>query len=249
MPDAADVALYEQGLACPIWRGYYSIQPMTGQVEVRNDPPQAIFEQAWAYLNTLDDNMPRILGNMLAHSQARWGEMYTDDLMQRSGRKYFTLTQYKSTYGRIPKDVQDAHPGAKHTYCRIVSGLAKDNEPDAERQDAVLTRIEAGEFDEPDPNYPKLDTKEKRIRRIVNMLKGQPTPKPERPMLCPVCGGNGWTRADLHKPECPRCGMHGDELLTRLDELTACVREFYTTGHRTPLDNFVRTYKIAQEAQ
>ena len=84
MDALADIALYEQGLACPIWRGYYDIR-MTGQVYSRGEPPQAIFEQAWAYMLRLHDNMPRILGNLLAHSTERWGETYTEALMQATG--------------------------------------------------------------------------------------------------------------------------------------------------------------------
>jgi len=247
MADAlADIALYEQGLACPVWRGYYDIRT-SGQVYTRGEPPKQMFEWAWAYMLRLHDNMPRILGNLLAHSQARWGETYTEDLMQAAGKKYFTLAQYKSTYARIPTDVQVKHPDAKHTYCRIVSSLGKD-EP--AQQDAILTRIEAGEFDESDSDG---TTKEQRIRRIVNMLKGQPAPKPEQPLYCPICysnNGKGWMRSDLLKSECGHCGAHGDELAQRLADLIACVREFYRTGDREPLNVFVRSYKIIeQEAQ
>ena len=65
VPDS-DLELYQQGRACPIWRGYYSIDLVTGQVEAIRPPTPFIFESTWSQLNHLHNKMPRILGNLLA---------------------------------------------------------------------------------------------------------------------------------------------------------------------------------------
>jgi len=203
-----DLDLYRDGTACPIWMPYYTISLATGDVDVHGTPPQYAFEAVWTQMAHLPSVLPKILGNLLAHAETRWGEMYTEELMAQSGRKYFTLAQYKSTYSRLP--VENQRPGVNHTTCRIVAQL-----DDPEQQAAILDRVESGEFDEPDEEDPTLD-KEQRIRAAVHQVKGERPPAPPSQEICPICGARGWFRQVLHKVECTECGAHGEELLDRL---------------------------------
>ena len=209
----------------------YSIDD-DGLLYIHGSPTQADFELAWDYVLHVQSILPRIIGNMLAHAERQWGSMYTDELIERSGRKYSTLAQYHSTYSRLPPEHQ--RPGILYSYEREVARLPIDKQP------AVLDRVEAGEFS----NSDELALEVRRLRHEPARYVEQP-----RPMPCPICGGNGWSRAALHRVECPHaeCGAHGDEILERFAALLDAVREYYTTGDRGPLDVFVQAYKHGWE--
>ena len=225
----SDIDLYQQNLACPIWRGYYSINLTTGLVNVRGQPTRHIFESAWLYLTHLHNQMPRILGNMLADAGRRWGDEYAETVMQASGLKYFTLAQYKSTYDRIPEWIQEKHPTVKHTYCRTIAALSP------EQQDDIFAKLENGDFDEPTEDAPEL-TKEQRVRRAKREAKHEPQPASPPGIPCPFCEQNGWAFDKLQKLECPHCHAKANEILDNYRRLLSASLRLHRTGERTDFD-------------
>lgn len=211
---------------------YYTID-IAGRVTVYGEPPQAVFEMAWTTLCQVHDSIGIALGNMLAHAVSAWGETYTDKLIQQSGRKYGTLAQYKSVMQRIPASVQ--RPGVKYSYYRLIPAL-----PHA-TQAALLDKLQAGDFDDPDEDPPVRERWD-RFKAAVDKIKHRPPPTPPKPIPCPFCEGNGWARSKLRRAECPKCGAHGDEILEHYAKLLAAVQAFYDTGDRAALDEYVARY-------
>lgn len=213
------------------WRKFYQVR-QGGIVEIRGNPTQADFEAALHDLCQLKADLPRIIGNLLAHGESRWGQDYITGIMETFDRSRGTLYQYKSVYARLP--VEQQRPAVKYSYDRQAARL-----PPAQ-QGAMLDRVEAGDF-------ANSDEFAQAVRAQINEPTRPKTTKP-RPIPCAICGGNGFDRERLNWYECPHCGTHGDELLDQYNRLLAAVKELYQTGVRDSLDAFVQPFKF-QEAQ
>ena len=210
------------------WRQFYHVGP-GGIVEVRGNPTQADFESALADLCQLKADLPRIIGNLLAHGASKWGDDYITGIMERFDRSRNTLYQYKSVYSRLP--VENQRPDVKYSYDRQAARLP------AEQQAPMLAQAAAGDFANSDEFAQAVRAKLREPK-----VKPSQTTKP-LPIPCAICGGNGFDRERLNWYECPHCGAHGDELLDKLNQLLSAVRELYQTGDRGPLDSFIQPYK------
>jgi len=194
---------------------------------VRGNPTQEDFEAALTDLCQLKADLPRIIGNLLAHGESRWGEDYITGIMETFDRSRGTLYQYKSVYARLP--VENQRPDVKYSYDRQAARLPP------EQQAPMLEQVAAGQFANSDEFAQAVRAKLKEPKR--------PTTTRPLPIQCAICGGNGWDRERLNWYECPHCGAHGDELLDKFNQLLAAVRELYQTGVRDDLDAFVQPFK------
>lgn len=209
------------------WSRFYTFY-LNGTVEVRNDPSQADFEAAWAYVLQLRSVLNRWIGNLMCHAdKAEWGGTdYITELMEATGRSRASLYQIHSTYSRLrPENQRD---GVKYSYDLHAARLPP------EQQGPMLDRVKAGDFR-------NSDVFGDAVRQQIK-APPRPTYPPPVPIPCPICDENGWKRERLGWVECPHCGTHGDEIVDKLNELLGIVREFYQTGARDELDAFMELY-------
>ena len=209
------------------WSRFYTFY-LDGMIEVREDPSQADFEAAWAYVLRLREVMNRWIGNLMCHAdKAEWGgPEYITGLMEATGRSRSSLYQIHSIYKRLIVLV----PGVKYSYDREAARLPP------EKQRPMLEQVAAGKYTNSTEFGKAVSAEIKAPPRTVY--------PPPLPIPCPICSENGWNREQLSWYECPNplCGTHGDELLDQHNRLLAAARELYQTGDRGPLDEFARLY-------
>ena len=200
-----------------------------------NGVDENAFRALWEHLTSLEKMLPRAMGNAMNYAELHFGDDLLDELLVMSGRREGTLRQYKRVYnphtGVAP---ERQRPGVKFSYDREVAPLPP------QQQDAMLDRIEAGDFENSDQVH---------VERL-RIQKEQPreTFAPPAPIACPICGDgiHGWDpeRAQWNSCRNPTCGAHEDEILRHLAELQAAVTHLYATGERGPLDEYVKEYHL-----
>jgi len=211
---------------------HYTIDD-AGLLYVHGNPTRDDFECAWAYICHIRDILPRVIGNLMCHAEkAEWGgPEYVTELMETTDRSRWTLYQWHSVYRRLSPANQ--LPGVKYSYDREAARLYES--PNLQR--TMLERARRGDFENSD-----------QFRQAVRQALREPEPQRygttgDKPIPCPICGGNGWNREHLHWSECPGCGAHGDEALEQLAAWMEAVQAFYQDGDRTELDRLARLYK------
>jgi len=214
------------------WSQFYTLY-LDGTLEIRGMPSREDFEATWFYVMNLKNVLNRWIGNLLCHAEkAEWGgEDYITEIAEMTGRSKASIYQIHSTYSRLSQDAQVE--GVKYSYDLHAAKLPKP------LQRPMLEDVAAGKY----KNSDEFNKAVKTAIREPNLPR--PTTTKPLPIPCPICGGNGFEREQLSWYECPNphCGTHADELLDKFNLLLDAVREFYQTGWREPLDEFVQPYK------
>jgi hypothetical protein len=182
-----------------------------------NGVDENAFRALWTHLCSLERTLPRAMGNAMNYAELTFGDDMIDELLVMSGRRESTLRQYKRVYnphtGVAP---ERQRPGIKYSYDREVCSLPPD------KQDALLDRVEAGEFQ----NSDQVHVERLRIQKEPPRETFQNTK-----LDCPICGEpDTWNPDRLQWVECSHCHGKALELRDHLDEAQIAILVLVTTG-------------------
>ena len=178
-------------------------------VRILGDVPEDVWASTLTSLLRFRDALPWIIGDMIIHGEAHYGETYAQAI-EATGRSYYTLSGYVRVCKAIPLEQRRAD--VKFSYHKVAAHHAL---PDPDRIE-LLDKVSQGSF-ENDTQFAKAVQERVDPERVVF--------KPET-TECPICRHDGWDVQALMRVECSHCHAKAIEVMD-LAESYAALREAF----------------------